>query len=301
MAKLDGAKQGARAMRWPLVRFGAYAVALVATIVVATIVTRLLVPPAPSPWHDLVWVKNVSLPIILFVVYAGLVSVMERRRATEVDPRKGLPMFLVGLLLGAALIGAAFVTLLHLGMADVRAGTGFEGLGPAMIVPMATAMGEELLFRVILFGILEEIAGSLLAIVISAAVFGVAHAANPGANPFAVFALSVELGVMLSLAYMLTGNIWIAIGIHAGWNFMQGFVLGAQDSGLRDPHSYFQTTFSGPDVFTGGSFGLEGSIITLGICVIASGVFLVLIARRQRWLGFRFRLGSSQGMPALSL
>lgn len=298
MTELEVATGGARMTRWPLIRFAAYLVASLATIVLATIATRLLVPPAPSPWHDLVWLKNVLLPITLFGIYAGLVRVMERRRAREIDPGKGLATFIIGLFVGSALIGATVLILFNLGMVKISHGTGLDGLGRALIVPIVTAMGEELLFRVILFGILEEITGSLAAVAISASVFGLAHLANPGATPFAICALSVEAGVMLALAYMLTRNVWIAVGIHAGWNFTQGFVFGAQDSGVRDPNSYLQTTISGPEFVSGGAFGLEGSVVTLGLSVIVSAFLFVLIVRKRQWLSPRFRLGAPQGEPS---
>lgn len=279
---------------WPLVRFAAYAATALATIVAATIATRLLVPPEPSPWHDLALLKNVLLPLALFAIYAGLVRVMEGRHASEVDIRKGLPTFFAGVLIGSAVIGAAFLALWKLGMAEISSGTGLAGIERDLSVLMITTMLEELLFRVILFAILEEIVGSLFAIVISAAVFGLAHIANPGATPLAIFALSVEAGVMLALAYMLTRNVWMAVGIHAGWNFVQGFVLGARNSGQQHPESYFRSTFAGPDHLTGGAFGLEGSLICLGLSVAVSVVLLVLIVRKGQWIGMRFQLGSSR-------
>lgn len=291
MAKSEG---GARATRWPLVRLAVYLLALLATVVLATIATRLLVPPAPSPWHDLVWIKNVALPVALFIIYGGLVRLMERRPAHELSVAKGVPGFVSGIVVGAGVIGAAFFTLQALGMARLSAATGLEGLGLALLFPMITAMIEELLFRVILFGILQEITGSLVAILISSAVFGLAHAGNPGAGPFALAALSVELGVMLSLAYILTRNVWLIVAIHAAWNFMQAFVLGAENSGVRDPHSYFEAHFSGPDLFTGGAFGLEGSVVTLGWSLLVSGVLFVLVLRKHAWLGARFHLGAPQ-------
>lgn len=289
---------GARPTRWPLVRFAAYAAAILAAVVLATIATRVIVPPEPSPWHDMVWVKNIVLPVALLCIYAALVRVMERRPAREVDPRRGFPTFLLGLVIGAAIIGATYFILQKLGMVTVSEGTGFDGLGRALIVPMVTSMGEELLFRVILFGLLEEIAGSLVAIVLSSAAFGLAHLGNAGATPMAIFALSVELGVMASLAYMLTRNIWIAVGIHAAWNFMQGFVIGAQNSGEREPFNYVRSTFTGPELLTGGGFGLEGSVVTLGLSVVVSFVLLLLIARAKRWQRVRFRLGSPPQIPA---
>lgn len=70
---------------------------------------------------------------------------------------------------------------------------------------------------------------------------GLAHAANPGATPFTIFALTVDLGILLSLAYVLTRNIWLAVGMHMVWNFMQGFVFGTEVSGSREPSSFFTT------------------------------------------------------------
>lgn len=300
MTRVHSEVGGARVTQWPLVRFAVYGAAAVATIVASTIATRLLVPPEPSPWHDLALLKNVFMPIALFFVYGVLVRVMERRRATEVGFRSGLPTLLVGILIGAAIIGATFLVLWALGMADVSNRTGLAGIERELSVLMITAMTEELLFRVLIFVILEDIAGSAMAIVMSAAAFGLAHIANPGATPFAIFALSVELGVMLALAYMLTRNVWMAVGIHAGWNFTQSFILGAQNSGQQHPHSYFETTFSGPDYLTGGPFGLEGSVVSLGLTVVVSAVLLGLVLHKRQWRSLRFRLGSARDLQPQS-
>lgn len=291
MTSIESPAGGARVWRWPLIRFAIYGAAALATIVAGTMATRLLVPPEPSPWHDLARLKNIVLPIALFAIYAGLVRLLERRPASEIEIRRGLPALLAGILFGAATIGLTVLVLWSLGMAEISGRTGFAGLERELPVLMITTMIEELLFRVILFAILEEILGSLFAILISAALFGLAHLGNPGATPFAIVALSIELGVMLALAYMMTRNVWMAIGIHAGWNFTQGFVFGALNSGQQHPHSYFQTTLTGPDIFTGGAFGLEGSVVCLGLSVAASAVLLALVLHKRRWLGLRFHLG----------
>lgn len=282
-----------RVMGWPLVRLTAYAASALAMIIVTTILFRLFVPPEPSPLHELGLLKNVILPVALFALYAGLVRIIERRRAREVEFLRGLPTLLLGTLIGASIISTAVLVLWSLGLAEISPRSGMSGVGRDLLVLMITSMTEELLFRVILFAILEEIIGSLGAILISAAAFGLAHAGNPGATPFAIFALSIELGVMLALAYMLTRNVWIAVGIHAGWNFTQGFVFGALNSGQRHPQSYFQTSLTGPDYLTGGSFGLEGSVVTLGLSILMCAIFLALVLWKKRWLGLRLRLGSN--------
>ena len=95
---------------------------------------------------------------------------------------------------------------------------------------------------------------------------------------------------MLALAYVLTRNIWLAVGVHMSWNFTQGYVFGVEVSGVSQPYSMLKTALSGPDLLTGGSFGPEASILSLGVSAVASVVLVVLILRKHEWQAARFRL-----------
>jgi membrane protease YdiL (CAAX protease family) len=265
--------------------------AILAIAIIAKLLTNLFVPPLPSPLHaPLTLVRNLLLPIAMFVVYALLVRLIERRRASELDLRKGLTTFPAGLLIGVALMGTICLALWGLGMARFSDGTGLDGLMIAIPYYMATAMGEELLFRAVLFRIVEDVSGTTVAICVSAAIFGLLHAANPGATPFGIGALTIEAGIMWALAYVLTRNIWLAVGIHMSWNFTQGYIFGAEVSGISQPYSILKTSLSGPGVLTGGSFGPEGSVLSLGAGLLASAVLVVLIRRKGGWQAPRFRL-----------
>jgi membrane protease YdiL (CAAX protease family) len=280
-----------RLSQWAPARVICYVAAIVATAVVAKILTHLFVPPSPSPLHTpLTTMRNLLLPIAMFAAYAIVVRLIERRAANELDIRRGLATFLSGLAVGSILMGAVYLVLWLLGMARFSSGAGFEGLTAAVMFNLATAMGEELLFRAVLFRIAEQVAGTTVAIVMSAAIFGILHAANPGATAFGIGALTIEFGIMLALAYVLTRNIWLAVGIHMAWNFTQGYVFGVEVSGASQPYSILKTSVSGPDLLTGGSFGPEGSIVALGISVVASAVLAVLILRKRGWQPLRFRL-----------
>jgi membrane protease YdiL (CAAX protease family) len=234
--------------------------------------------------------RNLLLPVAMFAVYSGLVGLLERRAASELDVRRGLATFLTGAVLGAVLMGAVYSILWGLGAAQFSVGTGLDGLTIAIVYNLATAMGEELLFRAVLFRIVEEATGTTVAIAISAAIFGLLHSANPGAGAFAIGALTIEFGIMMALAYVLTRNIWLAVGLHMSWNFTQGYVFGAAVSGVSQPYSLIKTSLSGPDLLTGGSFGPEASILSLGVSVVASVVLVVLILRKRDWQAARFRL-----------
>jgi hypothetical protein len=138
---------------------------------------------------------------------------------------------------------------------------------------------EEMLFRGILFRWIEEFAGSWAALFVTSALFGIAHIYNPNATWFSSFAIAVEAGVLLGGAYMLTRSLWMPIGLHAAWNFTQGFVFDVPVSGV-DSQGIVEARLSGPEILSGGQFGLEASILAL-LVATAAGIALVLRAIKQ--------------------
>ena len=137
---------------------------------------------------------------------------------------------------------------------------------------------EEVLFRGILFRHLEDFGGSWFALALTSALFGVAHIFNPNATFFSSFAIAVEAGVLLGGAYMLTRSLWAPIGLHAAWNFTQGQIFDVPVSGI-DGTGLVEARLSGPELLSGGTFGLEASVIALVIAT-AAGIWLVVRAVR---------------------
>jgi membrane protease YdiL (CAAX protease family) len=146
----------------------------------------------------------------------------------------------------------------------------------AAIMP---AFLEEMLFRGILFRWVEELAGSWAALLITSALFGLAHILNPHATWFSSFAIAVEAGLLLGGAYMLSRSLWLPIGLHAAWNFTQGEIFGVPVSGGA-VHGLVKSRLAGPPLLSGGGFGLEASVIALLIATAAGAVFVWLAVRR---------------------
>ena len=161
----------------------------------------------------------------------------------------------------------------------VGAGDASRLLLELIAVAIMPGFTEELLFRGILFRWIEEFGGSWLALLVTSALFGLAHILNPNATWFSSFAIAVEAGVLLGAAYMLTRNLWLAMGLHAGWNFTQGEIFDVPVSGV-DEHGLVQAKLSGPELLSGGQFGLEASIIALTIAT-AIGVWMLILALRR--------------------
>jgi membrane protease YdiL (CAAX protease family) len=146
-------------------------------------------------------------------------------------------------------------------------------------VAVAPAIIEEIIFRGILFRWLEEFAGSWAALLLTSALFGLAHIYNPNATWFSSFAIAVEAGLLIGGAYMLTRSLWAPIGLHFAWNFTQGFIFDVPVSGT-DQDGLVDARLSGPELLSGGGFGLEASVIALTIAT-AAGVWLVVLAVRR--------------------
>ena len=144
------------------------------------------------------------------------------------------------------------------------------------------ACGEEVIFRGLIFRMVDDRFGLWWALGVSALIFGFAHMINPSASIWSSVAIAIEAGVLLGAAYKYTNSLWFPIGIHWAWNFTQGNVFGFAVSGGDTEESILSASLSGPDIITGGSFGPEASIIALLLGSILSAFFLWKILKSQQ-------------------
>lgn len=144
---------------------------------------------------------------------------------------------------------------------------------------LVVAVGEEALFRGILFRMTDDRWGTPAGLIVSALVFGMVHITNEHATVWSSLAIAIEAGLLLGAAYKWSGTLWLPIGIHWSWNFFQGPVFGFAVSGSGTP-SLLVPEIQGSDWLTGGSFGAEASIpaVVLGL---ALAVVFILLKRRS--------------------
>ena len=243
-----------------------------------------------------------GLTAIIAVLLMLALSKLLLRHLGEM-PRDDLPLkgaardtvfgFLGGGWLMTMCVGVAFI----LGAYTIT-GWGGSASAPLILFQAGLFAGfvEEVIARGIIFRFLEEFAGSWAALVISALVFGFLHAGNPNATWFSSLAISIEAGILLGAAYMYTRNLWLAIGLHAGWNVVQGYVWDVPVSG-NQVDGLVESQMSGHPLISGGAFGLEASVIALVIATTA-GVWLLREAMKKghviqpRWV--RKRKASAQ-------
>ena len=223
-------------------------------------------------------------------LYLLLVHLFERRTARELALHGSAPLLFGGVAFGFALFTTVYAVLGAMGVAQWQGLSGHAPTVMALASALIAAIGEELTVRGGVFRILEDSFGTAVALILSAALFGALHMANPGATTVSTTAIALEAGILLGAAYAASRSLWLPIGLHFGWNFTEGGIYGATVSGGKVSHSAFNVSLSGPDLLTGGTFGPEASIIAVGVCLVAALVLIVMTVRRGHWRPLAFRL-----------
>lgn len=222
---------------------------------------------------------NIAIAAFSLAGYILLYRYYERRKITEVSLRHLGRNLGLGLLIGVGMQSLVVLVIYLAGGFHVLAVNPVSFLLPAVAIGISSAIFEELLFRGIIFRILEEKLGSYIALIISALVFGFIHLSNPNSSVLAATAISIEAGLMLGAAYMCTRNLWLPIAIHFGWNFAQGGIYGAAVSGNVLSKSLLQTKIEGNTLLTGGAFGPESSVQAI---IFGTLVFIMMMVYCHR-------------------
>lgn len=263
-----------RVVHNPFVRF--FVMFIAVTLVYGTVLSMTVQVAERFQQPFLKLVGMILTLIATYLVYYGLVRGMEGRRYVSELSLKGALLELVGGLgIGAGLLALSILLLWLFEFYKVDSVNDVSELFAARHLPLSLGAGffEELAFRAILFRIVEEKLGSWIALFISSLFFGAVHIANPNATLFSSFAIAVEAGILLGAAYMLTRRVWFAVGIHIAWNYVQGAVFGIAVSGA-EVKGLISSHLEGNELFSGGAFGAEASLITLVVCTTA-GVLLL--------------------------
>lgn len=188
--------------------------------------------------------------------------------------------------------GMAITSLAMLGIFGAEAALGGVRAAPLPEWPLgefgtwfigkaAASLKEEILMRSLLLSGLVLALGRrrVPAILLSALAFGCIHLSNPGATPMSVLGNALG-GLIYGMAFLFAGSLWLALGLHFAWNFVQGPVLGFPVSGMA-AGGLQQIQDLGPAWLTGGAYGPEAGLV--GILFRFVVIALVLLWLRSGW------------------
>jgi membrane protease YdiL (CAAX protease family) len=222
---------------------------------------------------------------VLFAVFSLLALVQRWRGMIRLGfgLRGGTPLreLLVGFGICALAIAGIFCVEWALGVIEV------EGIRPEIGILAANfgflvllwAPFEETLRVLMLNGMRIVFRRAWIAVALVSVVFGLIHAANDHATALSVTSNALG-GLMYALAFVRTGRIWMPIGLHAAWNFVQGTLLGFPVSGATDwSTGLVRQAEVGNDLLTGGAFGPEGGLVGIAFRLVV--IALIVLATRR--------------------
>jgi hypothetical protein len=219
---------------------------------------------------------------LAFAVYIAFVKFIERRPVSELAlPVMGRELGL-GMLFGAGLYTLCVLVLMVLGVYRIEEINPLALLLPSVAMALSSGVFEELLHRGTIFRNVEELLGSWIALLASALFFGFRHLSNADGNIIGAVAITIEAGVLLAAVYLLTRRLWLSIGFHIAWNFTQSGIFSGSVSGAFEKPGLFKATIEGPELLTGGKFGMEATLVALLICTTAGLVMLIMAIRRGK-------------------
>lgn len=249
-------------------------------VMMMTLNTDVMVSYADDPLKSVRHV--VALAVAGFAVYIGYAHFIEQRPISELAlPGMGRELG-TGMLIGFGLYTACVLMLIGLGIYRVQGLNPLDFMVPAIAMAVSSAVYEELLFRGVVFGSVEAWFGSWAALVVSSLVFGLTHLINPEGTVEGALFIAVEAGTLLAAAYMLTRRLWLSMGFHAAWNYTQSAIFSGIVSGNEASQGLIRSAVQGPELLTGGKFGVESSVLALVLCTTTGVLMLVMAVRRGR-------------------
>jgi len=213
-------------------------------------------------------------------VYWAVMRYVARRDTPEIARRGAVPQFLIGSAIGLVFIGASILAVLTEFSFSRASGNALSIVASMAAVSLGAAVTEELLFRGLALQALEQVFGRWVALAVTALLFGFLHLSNPAATVWSSVAIAIEAGVLLGAAFLWRRNIWLVVGLHWAWNTAVG-LLGIPVSG-HPAEGLLVTLPTGPDLVTGGEFGLEASIVPVIVSLLLAVPMLMAAVRRSR-------------------
>jgi membrane protease YdiL (CAAX protease family) len=226
----------------------------------------------------------VNLAAYLIAIAFGVFAILRwRRQGVSVLAGLGLktdrwtmPDIGAGLSIAtAAMIGVLIVELM-LRVAQM-AGGAFDSVAVLVfgLFLILSGLIDEILMRGMLISGLAMMLGGrpFAAVLIASVLFGSTHIFFEGASTLSLISNSLG-GVMYGLAFILTRRIWLGLGLHFAWNFVQGPILGFILSGHPVAGALFHIGDLGPVWLTGGLYGPEGGIVGIGFRFAVIGAVL---------------------------
>ncbi|MDC6170640.1 CPBP family intramembrane glutamic endopeptidase [Paucibacter sp. XJ19-41] len=289
-ALVRGATETSRPTAWWLAAMLIFGVGVVAVGLVVSVLYGMVLASTPgslgAQWMEFFTNAGALLALWLWLRFK------ERRAFASVGFRDSAPLrqFGIGLLIGAGMITLSLLILLATGQYQLAPSPAQALGGTAALLPVVMLLvvwavqssTEETLMRGYLLQTAALQLPGWLAILLPGLLFSAVHFATEGILPVAGINIAV-FAILASFVALRQGSLWMACGIHTGWNWFQGNVFNVPVSGNAYTTGivHLRPVDTAPQWLSGGAFGPENSVVV----TLVWGVAALVAYRRFRRCG----------------
>ncbi len=200
--------------------------------------------------------------------------------------KKWLTQFFTGTLMGITMLAATVGIIWAFGGVtfELNAERSLNVLSYGLYLFLIGSLLEELLHRGFIFQRLIDGIGFWGAQFIIASLFALGHSGNPGMEDTTFIIASLDLfivSLIFGLAYFITKSLALPIGLHLGWNWSQGNILGFGVSGHEHTGWFTPILNDKAQWVTGGEFGPEASIASLVVGLVVFVLFIAFLPKSK--------------------
>jgi uncharacterized protein len=233
---------------------------------------------------------------VLTVISVGLVYLFQLKdfpkylSEIKLKNRSAFAEIFAGFVLGTIMLGIMFGVTYLCGSFTVSKVNWPVDLLPGLTLYLFAGFTEEWIFRGFIFRVVEKSSGTVAAILVSSLLFGFAHVVNMpekahlGYIIYACTLLSFEAGLPLAGAYLYRRSLWLPVGVHWAWNFLEGTVFGVSVSGTDPGATILTSKLTGNEFMSGGVFGPEASIPFFLVGTMFGSALLYAAHKKGNWL-----------------
>jgi len=227
---------------------------------------------------------GITQSAIGLISYVLLFRVYEKRQIKELRLATFWKNACIGCLIGLMIQSLVILVIYMAGGYSITRVNSISFLFPGFIAAITAGFVAEILLRGILFRLIEEKTGTIIALIISALFFAIIHSAARGATLVSVLSTSIQAGILFSAVYVFTRSLWLPIFLHFAWDFAEPGIYGGINTGISIEKTFFTSKITGPELLTGGRFGPGNSIQSAIFCLIAALVFLWLAYKKNNFI-----------------
>lgn len=226
----------------------------------------------------------IMIPLLVYT-YNRIFSWIEQRQVSEWSLGSISRDLSLGYFGGFGAIGFTLLILFIFGefsISGIYPAAQVSSIIQGLIILAMLSLAEELIYRGILYRVIQDYFGTFIALAVTGLLFGIGHFTNDNSTLTSTLAITIG-GAMMGALYTISGRLWIPVAAHVSWNFCQ-VLFGVTLSGLNEFKNFalFESNFGDKSLLTGGSFGPENSIITIfSTSMILAGLIWYMLKKER--------------------